>query len=89
MIKVVEYRFAAILMLPYKIEWFSYNAKCYIAKETIEFADQMGFTPCTTASYSPESNGMAEAFVKSFKKDYVYTHDRSDALTVTAQLYRW
>jgi putative transposase len=75
MIKVVEYRFDAILMLPHKIEWFNYNAKCYIAKETIKFAEQMGFTPCTTASYSPEGNGMAEAFVKSSKTDNVYTHD--------------
>jgi putative transposase len=27
--------------------------------------------PCTTPVRSPESNGMAEAFVKTFKRDYV------------------
>jgi putative transposase len=29
---------------------------------------------------------MAEAFVKSFKRDYVYVHDRPDARTVLSQL---
>ncbi len=81
MIQSVEYR--------YKIEWFTDNAKCYLAKETIEFAEEIGFIPCTTAFYSPESNGMAEAFVKTFKRDYVYVHDRPDAMTVMAQLPEW
>ena len=40
-------------------------------------------------SQKPESNGMAEAFVKTFKRDYVYVHDRSDAETVMAQLAHW
>ena len=38
---------------------------------------------------SPESNGMAEAFVKTFKRDYVYVHDRPDVKTVLVQLDRW
>ncbi len=38
---------------------------------------------------SPESNGMAEAFVKTFKRDYVYVHDRPDAKTVMSQLDQW
>ena len=37
-------------------------------------------------SQKPESNGMAEAFVKTFKRDYVYVHDRPDAETVMSQL---
>jgi transposase InsO family protein len=32
---------------------------------------------------------MSEAFVKTFKRDYVYIHDRSDGRTVLAQLSRW
>jgi putative transposase len=32
---------------------------------------------------------MAEAFVKTFKRDYVYVHDRPDAQTVLSQLPQW
>jgi transposase InsO family protein len=32
---------------------------------------------------------MAEAFVKTFKRDYVYVHDRLDAKTVMSQLDQW
>jgi len=37
----------------------------------------------------PQSNGMAETFVKTFKRDYVYVHDRLDAKTVVSQLSAW
>lgn len=36
-----------------------------------------------------ESNGMAEAFVKTFKRDFVYLADVRDAKTVLAQLPKW
>ena len=32
---------------------------------------------------------MAEAFVKGFKRDYVYAHDRPDPQTVLSQLTNW
>ena len=32
---------------------------------------------------------MAESFVKTVKRDYVYVHDRPDPQTVLAQLPRW
>ena len=32
---------------------------------------------------------MAEAFVKTFKRDYIYIHDRPDAKMVMAQLNGW
>lgn len=32
---------------------------------------------------------MAEAFVKTFKRDYVFVHDRPDARIVLAQLAQW
>jgi hypothetical protein len=34
----------------------------------------MGFICFFTPVRSPESNGMAEAFVKTFKRDDVYVH---------------
>jgi putative transposase len=41
--------------------------------------------PITTPAYSPESNGLAEAFIGTFKRDYVNGAER-DAETVLAQL---
>jgi transposase InsO family protein len=49
----------------------------------------MGFISSFTPVRSPDSNGMGEAFVKTFKRDYVYVHDRPDAKTVMVQLGQW
>ncbi len=43
----------------------------------------------TTPAYSPESNGMAEAFVNTVNRDYVYGADLSDGETVIRQLPEW
>ncbi len=86
MTESVERRFGTVDLLPHRVEWLSDNGSCYTARETITFAQDMGFITCFTPVRSPESNGMAEAFVKTFKRDYVYVHDRPDAKTVMAQL---
>ena len=41
------------------------------------------------APYTPESNGMLEAFVATIQRDYVYTSDCRDALTVMKLLKKW
>jgi putative transposase len=48
------------------------NGSPYIARDTRIFASQLGLRPCYTPVKSPESNGMAEAFVKTLKRDYVH-----------------
>jgi putative transposase len=68
------------------IEWLTDNGSPYIARDTRSFAREIGLEPLTTAIRSPQSNGMAEAFVKTFKRDYVQRMDRSDAITVMRQL---
>jgi putative transposase len=45
--------------------------------------------PRFTPIRSPESNGMAESFVKTFKRDYVRCNARPDARTVLGQLDSW
>ncbi|MDX1103915.1 transposase, partial [Sinorhizobium medicae] len=50
---------------------------------------EIGMEPCTTPVRSPQSNGMAEAFVKTFKRDYVAVNPTPDAETVMAQLPFW
>lgn len=88
MLETVEYRFQAS-KTPFTIQWLTDNGPAYIAHQTVGFARQLGFSVCTTPSYSPESNGMAEAFVKTFKRDYVWVSDTSNALIVLQQLPGW
>ena len=68
------------------IEWLTDNGSPYIARDTRSFAREIGLDPLTTAIRSPQSNGMAEAFVKTFKRDYVERMDRADAISVMRQL---
>lgn len=89
MLQAMEYRFGSVDKLPHKIEWLTDNGKYYLATDTLHFAESINLIPCSTPAYSPQSNGMAEAFVKTFKRDYVYLKDRPDALTVLAQLPNW
>ncbi|MFO1259342.1 MAG: IS3 family transposase [Gammaproteobacteria bacterium] len=85
----VEYRFGEINKLPHRIQWLTDNGPCYTAKETVQFARNLGFEVCTTPSYSPQSNGMAEAFVKTFKRDYVWLSELNNARDVMAKLPQW
>jgi putative transposase len=57
--------------------------------ETLAFAHAIRLVPCFTPVRSPESNGIAEAFVKTFKRDYVRLNPRPDPLVVMAELDRW
>ena len=51
-------------------------ASCYVAGETRSFARDIGLEPRTTPIESPQSNGMAEAFVRTIKRDYVHVSPR-------------
>jgi hypothetical protein len=53
------------------------------------YAHELGLVPITTPAYSPESNGLAEAFVGTFKRDYLGDADLRDAETVLANLGGW
>ena len=59
----------------------------YIARETRRFARDIGLVPCTTPMESPQSNGMAEAFVRTLKRDYARVCPVPDAETVLRQLH--
>jgi putative transposase len=77
------------LKTPIEIQWLSDNGGPYTSFETVLYAQELGFKPVTTPAYSPESNGMAEAFVNTIKRDYVGGADLSDADTVLRQLPGW
>ena len=82
MTETLHYRFGQVDQLPHTVQWLSDNGPCYIARETVLFGRSIGLDICTTHPYSPESNGMAEAFVKTFKRDYVWLGDLSSAAVV-------
>lgn len=88
MLESVEKRFGGLHAL-HPVEWLTDNGSCFAAKKTVAFAGELGLLPRFTPVRSPESNGMAEAFVKTFKRDYVFVNDRLNARTVLAQLHGW
>jgi putative transposase len=88
-ITAVEHRFGHVNALPNTIEWLTDNGSCFIAKDTKSLLRDIGMEPRSTPVRSPQSNGMAEAFVKTFKRDYVKVNPRPDAKTVIGQLPIW
>lgn len=88
MLETVEYRLGG-QNTDQPIQWLTDNGSCYTARETVAFGRRLGLDIRTTPAYSPESNGMAESFVKTFKRDYVWLSDLKDARTVMDQLSIW
>lgn len=89
MMQAVEYRFGARQTAPHEVEWLSDNGSCYIASNTRSFARALGLKPITTPVQSPQSNGMAESFVKTFKRDYVRLANRPNSEAVMNGLKTW
>ncbi len=88
MLQAVEQRFNA-LQAPHTVEFLSDNGSCYTALETKRFATSLNLRPCFTPVASPQSNGMAESFVKTFKRDYAGMNPLPDADTVLKAIHRW
>jgi putative transposase len=76
MMQVVEKRFGSNGKPPKTIEWLTDNGSCYTAEETRSFAKELGLKPVTTPVTSPQSNGTAESFVKTLKRDYAKLANR-------------
>ncbi len=79
----------ATLKAPHVVQWLSDNGPQYTATATVLYAHELGLMPITTPAYSPESNGLAEAFVGTFKRDYINGAELRDAESVLAQLGGW
>ncbi|HBT4721642.1 TPA: DDE-type integrase/transposase/recombinase [Klebsiella quasipneumoniae subsp. similipneumoniae] len=61
------------------LEWLTDNDSAYRALETSVSARMLRLEPCTTAVRSPESNGLAESFVKTIKRDYINMMPKPDS----------
>jgi len=71
------------------VEWLSDNEGIYTSLETLIEAERLGLKPITTPPASPESNGMAEAFVNTLRRDYIEDADLSSAARVIEQIPGW
>lgn len=70
MLGAVEKRFG--VTLPDKpVQWLTTNGSAYTAHGTHKFATELNLEAYTTTASSPQSNGMAERFVKAMKEDYI------------------
>ncbi|HCA3527318.1 IS3 family transposase [Klebsiella pneumoniae] len=85
MLGAVERRFGSELPAS-PVEWLTDNGSCYRANETRQFARMLGLGPKNTAVRSPESNGIAECFVKTIKRDYISIMPKPDGLTAAKNL---
>ncbi|HCB2632868.1 MULTISPECIES: IS3 family transposase [Enterobacteriaceae] len=85
MLGAVERRFGSELPTS-PVEWLTDNGSCYRANETRQFAQMLGLEPKNTAVRSPESNGIAESFVKTIKRDYISIMPKPDGLTAAKNL---
>ena len=66
--------------------FLSDNGGVYIAAETQALVRALGLKPINTPVCTTQSNGMAESFLNTCKRDYVARMDLRDAQTVLAQL---
>lgn len=55
---------------PVAVQLLTDNGSIYTALATVLRAEALGLLPITTPPASPESNGMAEAFVHTLRRDY-------------------
>jgi putative transposase len=88
MLEAVERRFGTT-RAPNQVEFLADNGSAYRARDTRVFAAQLGLVPCFTPVASPESNGMCEAFVRTFKRDYVGVSPIPTASLALAQIGEW
>nr|WP_323095090.1 IS3 family transposase [Klebsiella quasipneumoniae] len=85
MLGAVEKRFGDKLPAT-AVQWLTDNGSAYTAHETRRFARELNLEPCTTAVSSPQSNGMAERFVKTMKEDYIAFMPKPDVRTALQNL---
>lgn len=88
MIECGERRFGGS-RAPHKVQWLTDNGSIFAAYKTMDIALALNLEPCFTPVESPESNGMAEAFVKTLKRDYVRVSPICDAAAALTRIDSW
>lgn len=88
LIEAVERRFGST-RAPRQVEFLSDRGSTYRALKIVEVARSLNLKSCFTAAYSPESNGIPEALVKTIKRDYIYVNDCETADSTIEILPAW
>jgi putative transposase len=86
LVEAVETRFGQTNVGSTKLEFLSDNGGAYRAHETHALARELGIEPVHTPMCSPQSNGIAESFVNTFKREYANLMNRRSAEIVLTQL---
>lgn len=86
MFQAVENCFGGALKTGNEVAWLSDNGSCYIAEETSTLSQRIGLRSITTPIRSPQSNGMAQSFVQTIKRDYVSWMPKPDMRTALQNL---
>ena len=76
LIEAVEKRFGTVESMPsgHTREFLSDNGGAYIAAQTRQMARALGLKSINTPVCSPQSNGMAESFASTFRRDLPQLH---------------
>lgn len=72
-----------------QLEFLHDNGPEYIEKKLKEQLEVWNIKDCNTPTYSPQSNGMCEAFNGTFKRDYVYESCLDNYQVVYDQIQGW
>jgi len=87
--EAVMARFAGELPDGHGVEFLHDNGPEYLETKLQENLAEWNIKDCHTPTYSPQSNGMCEAFNGTFKRDYVYANCLDDFETVKEQIGKW
>ena len=63
--------------MPRKLQLLTDNGSAYISKQTKALLKALDIEDCKTAVSSPQSNGMAESFVKTCQKAFKNSTDKA------------
>lgn len=75
----INRRFGAVTQVPTPLQLLTDNGSAYTSRKTRHLLKVLGIEDCKTAVGSPQSNGMAESFVKTLKRDYLPFIDLENA----------
>ncbi len=82
----VNKRFGSINPVPTRLQLLTDNGSAYCSKGTQALLKALNIEDCKTAVGSPQSNGMAESFVKTLKRDWLPFIDLESAETALSCL---